>query len=63
MSKENKRYIEDIIDEVEYDKEVERKCILSNTTIWSLYVQELLYSSFVYYHLCYVFVLILLGDL
>ena len=63
MLEENKRDIEDIVNQVKTNEEIEGKSILSYPAIGCLYVQKLLYPSFVHDHLCDVFVFIFLGDI
>ena len=63
MLEENKRDVEDIVDQVKTNEEIEGKCILSYPAIRCLDVQKLLDPSFVHDHLCDVFIFIFLGDI
>ena len=63
MSKQNKRNIQAIIGKIKKEKEVEWKGYLLYFAIGGLHMEELFDSSFVYYHLCYILVLVFNGQI
>lgn len=59
VCEKNERNVEEVIGEEENDEKIDRKSKFSDLSVRSLYVEKLLKTSLVYYHLCDVFVFVL----